>query len=71
MHTFRVELKPLRKLQENRLLQPTGDATVTGEAIITGELMATGQAEIQSVQTTRDGEIVTLRDHRFVCWPSS
>ena len=42
-----------------------------GEAVITGQLMATGEAEIQSVQTTCDGVMVTLRDHRFVCWPSS
>ena len=65
-----MELKLLRKLQENRLLQPTGDTTATGEAIITGELMATGQAEVQSVQTTRVGLIVTSRDRHFVCWPS-
>ena len=48
LHTLRVELKLLRKLLENRLLQPTGDAMATGEAIITGELMATGQAKVQS-----------------------
>ena len=54
LHVRRVELKLLRKLQENRLLQPTRDTTATGEAIITGELMATRQAEMQSVQTTRD-----------------
>ena len=36
-----MELKLLRKLQENLVLQPTGDATATGEVIITGELMAT------------------------------
>ena len=35
-----MEFKLLRKLQENQLLQPTGDAMATGEAIITGELMA-------------------------------
>ena len=46
-HALRVELKLVRKLQENRLLQPTGDVTATGEAIITGELMATGQTEVQ------------------------
>ena len=49
------------------MLQPTGDATATGEVIITGELMATGQAEVQSVQTTRDGGINASQDHRFVC----
>ena len=43
----------------------------TGKAIITGELMATGQSKVQSVQKTRDGEIVTLLDRRFVYWPSS
>ena len=47
------------------MLQPTGDMTAMEEAIITGELMATGQAEIQSVQTTRDSGIVTLRNRRF------
>ena len=40
LHALRVELKLLRKLQENRLLQPTGDAMATGEVTITGELMA-------------------------------
>ena len=71
MNALRVELKLLRKLKENRSLQPTGDATVIGEAIITCELMATGQPEVQSVQTTRDGGIVASRNCRFVCWPSS
>ena len=71
LHALRMELKLLRKLQENRLLQLTGDATATGEAIITRELMATGQTEVQSVQTMRDGGIVASRDHRFVCWLSS
>ena len=61
----------LRMLQENRLLQPTGDATATGERIITGDVMATGQTEVQSVQTMRDGRIVASRDRRFVFWPSS
>ena len=70
LHALRVELKLLKKLQGNRLLQPTGDATATGEAIITGELKATGQTEIQSVQPTRDGRIVALRDRRFVYWLS-
>ena len=46
LHALRVELKLLRKLQENRLLQPTGDSMAMEEAIITGDLMATGQAEI-------------------------
>ena len=58
-------------MQENRLLQPTGDAMATGEAIITGELMATGEAELHSVQTMHDGRIVTSQDLRFACWPSS
>ena len=71
LHTLRVELKLLRKLQENQLLQPAGDATATGEVIISGELKATGQAEIPCVHTTRDGVIVALWDRRFVCWPSS
>ena len=71
LHALRVELKLLRKLQENRLLQPTGDATVTAEAKNTGELMATGQAEIQCVQGKRGGAIVALWDRRFVCWSSS
>ena len=35
-----MELKLLRKLQENRVLQYAGDATAKGEAII-GELLAT------------------------------
>ena len=70
LHALTMELKLLGKLQENRLLQPTGDATATGEAIITGELKATGQAEIRSVQTTRDSGIVVLPDRRFVCWQS-
>ena len=43
----------------------------TGGAIIIGKLMATGEAEVQSVQTTRDGGIVASRDRRFACWPSS
>ena len=60
-----------RKLQENRLLQPTEDAMATGGEIIMGELMAAGEAEVQSVQTTLDGGIVASRDSRFVCWPSS
>ena len=51
-----MELKLPRKLQENRLLQPTGEATAMGEEIITGELMGTGQTKIQSVQAKRDGE---------------
>ena len=37
----------------------------SGEAIITGELMATGEAEVQNVQTVRDGGIIASRDHRF------
>ena len=65
--THGVELKLLRKLQENQLLQPTGDTLATGEAKITGELMA----EVQSVQTVRDGRSVALQDHRFACWLSS
>ena len=36
-----------------------------------GELMAIGEAEVQSVQTTREGGIVASRDRRFVCLPSS
>ena len=60
-----MELKLLRKLQENRLLQPTGDAMATGGAIIIGELMATGEAEVQCVQTTLSGGIVSSRDRRF------
>ena len=70
-HALRVELKLSRKLQENRLLQPTEDAMATGGEIIIGVLMATGQAEVQRVQTTLDGGIVTSQDGRFVCWPSS
>ena len=66
-----MELKLLRNLQENQLLQPTGDATATGEAIITGELMATGQGKVRSVQTMCDGGIVALWDRRFACWPSN
>ena len=58
-------------LQENRLLQPTGDAMTTGGAIIIGELMATEEAEVRSVQKTLDGGIVASHDGRFVCWPSS
>ena len=42
-----MELKLLRKLQENRLLQPTGDVLATGGAIIGGELMATGETEVK------------------------
>ena len=62
-----MELKLARKLQEDRLLQPTGDAMATGGAIIIGELMmATGEAEVQSVQTTRDGRIVALLVGRLV-----
>ena len=57
LHALRVELKLLRKLQEDRLLQPTGDTMATGKAIITGELMATGEAELHSVQTMHDGRI--------------
>ena len=38
-----MELKLLRKLRENRLLQPTGDDMAKGEVIITAELIATGQ----------------------------
>ena len=59
LHALRVELKLLRKLQENRLLQPTGDATATGELITTGELMDIGEAEVQSVQTMRDGSLAS------------
>ena len=33
--------------------------------------MATGEAEVLSVQTTLDGEIVASRDLCFTCWPSS
>ena len=55
INALRVELKLLRKPQENPLLQPTRDVMATGEVIITGELMATEQAKIQSVQSTRDG----------------
>ena len=43
LHALRVELKLQRKLKENRLLQPTGDAMATGEVIVTEELMATGK----------------------------
>ena len=73
LHALRVELKLLRKLQENRLLQSIGDTTATGEAIITGELMATGQDKInvQNVQTMRDGGIIASWDCHFVCWLSS
>ena len=65
LYTLRVELKLLRKLQENRSLQLTGGVMATGEAIITGELLATGQAKVQSVQTSRDGGIVASQDLRF------
>ena len=41
----------------------------TGGAIIVEELMATGEAEVQSVQTTLDGGIVTSRDCRFAGSP--
>ena len=47
----------------------TGEAIFTGELIITGELMATGEAKVQSVQTTRDGRVVTSWDRRFAWWP--
>ena len=67
LHAIRVELKLLRKLQGNRSLQPTGEATATGEEIIIGELMAIKQTEVQSVQTTHDGGIVASQDHRLVC----
>ena len=50
-------MKLLRKLQDNRLLRPIGDAMTTGEVIIIGELMTTGQAEMQSVKTSHDGGI--------------
>ena len=54
----------LRHPRRNQMLQPTGDAMATAEAIITGELMATGEAELHSVQTTRDGRIIVLlADH--------
>ena len=66
-----MELKLSRKLQENRLLQPTEDAIATGGAIIIGELMATGEAEVQGDQTTCDGGIVASQDRSFVCWSSS
>ena len=39
---------------------------IKGEAIITGELMATGQAEVRSVRTTRNGELVASRDRRML-----
>ena len=66
LHVLRVELKLSRKLQENRLLQPTGDAMGTGGAIIKAELIATGEAEVQSIQTMLDGGIVASRNGRFV-----
>ena len=37
----------------------TGEPTGTGELIFTGEVMPTGEVEVQSVQTTLDGWIVT------------
>ena len=37
-----------------------------GEAIITGELMATGEAEVKTVQKTRDFAIVASRDRRVL-----
>ena len=40
-----------------------------GEAIIKGELMATGEAELHSVQTTRDSRIFASWDCRFACLP--
>ena len=49
----------------------TGELMATREAIVTGELMSTGEAEVQSVQTTLDGEIVASHDFCFTCWPSS
>ena len=44
----------------------TGEATATGEAIITEEVMAAGETEVQSVQTTLDGRIVTSTQFRTV-----
>ena len=58
LHALRVELKLSRKLQENRLLQPTEDAMATGGEVIIGQLMPAGEDEVQSVQTTLDGGIV-------------
>ena len=60
--TLRAELKLTRKLQENRLLQPTGDAIATGGARIVGELVAIGEAAVQSVQTKLDCGIIPSRD---------
>ena len=71
LHALRVELTLSRKLQENPLLQPTGDTMATGGAIIIGELMAIGEAEVQRVQTTLDGAIIASRNGRIVCWVSS
>ena len=71
LHALKLELKLLRKLQENRLLQPTGDAMGTGHVMIIGGLMPTGEAEVQSVQTMLYGEFLTLRDVHFLCWPPS
>ena len=62
LHALRVELTLLRKLQENRLLQPTGDVTATGEAIITGELMATQDR----LKYTKCSDNARWRDRRFV-----
>ena len=61
------------------MLQPTGDAMATGEAIITGEEIITGELlfaghakiHVRSVQTTREGGIVTFWDPYFASWPSS
>ena len=46
LHALGVELKLLRQLQENQLLQPTEDVMATGEGKITEELMATGDAKV-------------------------
>ena len=52
---------------ESIAIHSTGDVTATGKAIITAGLMATEQAEIRSVQATRDVGTVASRDRRFVC----
>ena len=62
LHALRVELKQLRKLQDNL----TGDATPAGEAKITTELMATIQDEIQIVQKMGDSGIEASCDCGFV-----
>ena len=68
-----MELKLSRKLPENRLLHPTGNAMATGGAIIIGELKQRFMAAslLRGMVALFAGRLASLAGSPLACWPSS